>query len=120
VYIKFYVKQITIIMKNAMYYCGIALTVFFASCSRQSVEDKRVKELFDFGWKFYRGNPVGAEFPAFDDSSWRSVDLPHDFSIENIPGTNSPFDANAVSGISGGFTEGGTGWYRKTFLLPEE
>lgn len=74
---------------------------------------------FDDDWKFHRGGAQGAEKPPFDDASWRSVDLPHDWSIEDLPGTSSPFDANAISGVSGGFTTGGTGWYRKTFRLPD-
>lgn len=75
--------------------------------------------LFDFGWLFYRGGAQGAENPGFDDSQWRKTDLPHDWSIEDLPGTNSPFSINAISQVSGGFTEGGTGWYRKKFFVPE-
>jgi beta-galactosidase len=76
--------------------------------------------LFDSGWKFHRGGAQGAEMKEFDDSSWRIVDLPHDWSIEDLPGTNSPFNRDAVSQVSGGFTTGGTGWYRKTFAVPEQ
>lgn len=36
-------------------------------------------------WKFLRGDPAGAEQPSFDDAGWRSVDLPHDWSIEDLP-----------------------------------
>jgi beta-galactosidase len=74
--------------------------------------------LFDFNWRFHRGGAQGAEAIAFDDSQWRKVDLPHDWSIEDLPGTNSPFSADAISQVSGGFTTGGTGWYRKTFIIP--
>lgn len=74
--------------------------------------------LFDAGWRFYRGAAPGAERPAFDDAAWRPVELPHDWSIEDLPGTSSPFSPGAVSQVSGGFTTGGTGWYRKTFALP--
>lgn len=76
--------------------------------------------LFDSDWRFYRGGAQGAENPSFDDSSWRSIDLPHDWSIEDLPGTASPFSINAISQVSGGFTTGGTGWYRKTFSIPED
>jgi len=76
--------------------------------------------LFDSGWRFHRGGAQGAEDPAFDDSKWRTVDLPHDWSIEDLPGTNSPFSADAISQVSGGFTTGGTGWYRKSFVVPVE
>ncbi len=71
--------------------------------------------LFDSGWKFHRGGAQGAEASGFDDSGWRIVDLPHDWSIEDLPGTGSPFSRDAISQVSGGFTTGGTGWYRKTF-----
>jgi beta-galactosidase len=76
--------------------------------------------LFDDDWRFLKGGMVGAEKPEFDDSTWRTLDLPHDWSIEDLPGTKSPFDRTAVSQQSTGFTIGGTGWYRKHFLVPEK
>ncbi|TMI97840.1 MAG: DUF4982 domain-containing protein [Bacteroidetes bacterium] len=76
--------------------------------------------VFDFDWRFHRGGAQGAEMPGFDDSKWRKVDLPHDWSIEDLPGTRSPFDPNAISQVSGGFTVGGTAWYRKTFTIPAD
>src|SRR5438067_6732494 len=74
--------------------------------------------LFDDNWRFYRGGVERGEYPTFDDSHWRMVDLPHDWSIEDLPGTNSPFDPDAINQVSGGFTVGGSGWYRKTFAVP--
>jgi beta-galactosidase len=76
--------------------------------------------LFNNDWKFHRGGCQSAEDPGFDDSGWRQLDLPHDWSIEDLPGTDSPFDKDAISQVSGGFTTGGTGWYRKTFTVPGE
>ncbi len=73
---------------------------------------------FDAYWRFYRGNVKQAEQSGYDDSSWRILDLPHDWSIEDIPGTNSPFDSSAIGGIDAGYLVGGTGWYRKSFVLP--
>ena len=40
---------------------------------------------FDNDWRFLQGDIPGAEAPAFDDSSWRKLDLPHDWSIEDLP-----------------------------------
>ncbi len=74
---------------------------------------------FDFDWRFHPGGALSAEKATFDDSQWRRLDLPHDWSIENIAGTDSPFDRDALSQVNGGFTTGGTGWYRKSFVLPE-
>ena len=76
--------------------------------------------LFDFDWRFHKGGALSAENVAFDDSKWRKLDLPHDWSIEDLPGTNSPFNRDAVSQVSGGFTTGGTGWYRKNFTIPAD
>ena len=55
----------------------------------------------------------GAEAPAFDDAPWRSLDLPHDWSIEG------PFSRNEAAGNQGAYLPTGIGWYRKTFSLPE-
>ena len=63
----------------------------------------------DAGWKFFLGDPSGAEAPSFEDASWRSVDLPHDWSIESKPDKDNP------SGSGGGYFPGGIGWYRRTF-----
>jgi len=68
----------------------------------------------DAGWKFYLGDASGAEAVSFADVSWRNVDLPHDWSIENKPEKDDP------SGSGEGFFPGGVGWYRKTFRAPAE
>jgi len=81
-------------------------------------DDPRTSILFDFGWRFYRGDLDGGWAADLDASSWRLIDLPHDWSIEDIPNTNSPIDSSAIGGISAGYTVGGTGWYRKTFFVP--
>ena len=52
----------------------------------------RQHESFDFDWRFQRGDAPGAEQPAFADSAWRALDLPHDWSIEG------PYDQNAPTG----------------------
>ncbi|MCX6328114.1 MAG: DUF4982 domain-containing protein [Bacteroidia bacterium] len=84
------------------------------------IKEGRSVILFDTGWRFYRGEVSGAEMEKFDDSAWRMLDLPHDWSIEDIPGTNSPFDSNAIGGIDAGYLVGGTGWYRKTFYADSD
>ena len=63
----------------------------------------------DSGWKFLLGDPSGAEAPSFADASWRTVDLPHDWSIEGRPDKNNP------TGRGGGYFPAGIGWYRKAF-----
>jgi beta-galactosidase len=71
-----------------------------------------VSSSFDHGWRFFKGDAPGAEAPAFEDSGWRTVDVPHDWSIDG------PFDAKNPTGGGGGFLPAGIGWYRKTFTVP--
>ncbi len=77
---------------------------------------------FDEGWRFTKENPDGAEDPAFDDSGWSIIDLPHDLSIEDLPGQIhdsivGPFSKTSISKKGTGYTVGGTAWYRKYFKL---
>ena len=76
-----------------------------------------MNKLFDEGWQFYRGDISGAEAIDFNISEWREVDLPHDWSIEDIPGRESPFDSASAGGRGTGYAVGGTGWYAKEFVL---
>jgi beta-galactosidase len=62
-------------------------------------------------WKFRKGDIEEAATPSFDDSDWRNLDLPHDWSIE---GPYSPHHASAT-----GYLPGGVGWYRKNIDVPE-
>jgi len=73
----------------------------------------REKSLFCNGWSFHLSDVQGAEEPSFDDSTWRALDLPHDWSIE------LPFDGKQPGGSSVGYLPGGIGWYRKSFTVPE-
>ncbi len=63
---------------------------------------------FNAGWRFLKQDAPGAEQIGFDDSSWREVQLPHDWAIEG------PFDRK-YSPQCGGLPFYGVGWYRKTF-----
>ncbi len=103
----------------------------------------RERLLLDFGWRFHLGNandPVkdfgfgsgrvgsfqktGNFLPAgslaFDDSEWRSIDLPHDWAIE------LPFEKDAALASKGYYPLGKTypatsvGWYRRVFELAAE
>ena len=77
--------------------------------SGESAPPARTVVDFDTGWLFSRGDFATASLPAFRDSSWRPVNLPHDWSIEG------PFSAEYGSG--NGYAPGGLGWYRKHFRL---
>jgi beta-galactosidase len=67
---------------------------------------------FDAGWRFHLGDDPAARQPNFDDTSWRTLDLPHDWSIEG------PIARPPEGEGNGGFFTHGIGWYRKSFTLP--
>jgi beta-galactosidase len=67
---------------------------------------------FNQDWRFHLGDVNNAQDAGFNDSQWRQLDLPHDWSIEG------PFDERAPAGTGGGALPGGLGWYRKTFTVP--
>ncbi len=69
-------------------------------------------EKIDDGWKFSKGDIKEASQPGFDDAKWRTVDLPHDWSIE---GRLSPCLASAT-----GYLPGGIAWYRKALDIPAD
>jgi len=64
---------------------------------------------FNDRWKFYKGDIAAGEKVATADAAWRTVDLPHDWSIEG------PFSQEWASGT--GYLPAGIGWYRKSFTL---
>lgn len=71
---------------------------------------------FNKDWKFCLNieadnNPAA---PEFDDSGWRTLDVPHDWAIEG------DFDEHNPSGTGGGALPGGIGWYRKTFKVSKK
>jgi hypothetical protein len=102
---------------------------------------------FDRDWRFFRGEATGAEAPSYDDTGWRSLDVPHDWSIEDLPNAPTgqggatadpssfavpkgntppasappligPFDVKDSPGqVATGYMVGGEGWYRKHFRL---
>ncbi len=91
-----------------------AMLAWLVPVSARSATSRLPRQVIaaDAGWKFILGDPNGAEAPSFADASWRTVDLPHDWSIESKPDKDNP------SGAGGGYFPGGIGWYRKTFHAP--
>ncbi len=68
-------------------------------------------ELFNQGWRFTQQDVKDGASTKLNDSQWRILNLPHDWSIEH---PCSPDKASAT-----GYLPGGIGWYRKSFEIPE-
>jgi beta-galactosidase len=105
---------------------GFILVVGIVSTFAVSQRDRS----FDSDWRFLRADAPGAESLAFDDSTWRTLDVPHDWSIEDLPAADGsasdqsatnrigPFDRSlSKGGAATGHVVGGTAWYRKPFKL---
>jgi beta-galactosidase len=92
------------------------LVLLFALCigGTKTFAQQHPRQELDFnkGWKFTLGDQAGWSAAALDDKSWRTLDLPHDWSIEG------KFDKNHPATVGGGALPGGTGWYRKQFQVP--
>jgi beta-galactosidase len=72
----------------------------------------RVRQNFNQDWKFYLGDEGAAKSPDFNDGKWRTLTLPHDWSIEG------KFDEKNPAKPEGGGLPTGVGWYRKSFIVP--
>jgi beta-galactosidase len=99
--------------KISLAICFLALNL---ACTRtdQVQEDYVWDHSINFGWKFSKGDLPESAQPGYDDSSWESVDLPHDWAI------SGPFAPLKSPGNTGKLPWQGEGWYRKSFDLPAD
>ena len=89
------------------------LGLLLTACSPTG-EQVRERSPWNDDWKFALSDSVqDYSSPDSDDSTWRILSLPHDWSIEG------DFSLDNPSTPGGGALPGGIGWYRKTFTLPE-
>jgi len=99
-------------MKRVFLKIAVVCTFILCPVISYSQKEPRIRENFDFDWKFILNDSAEASALSYDDTKWKAVQLPHDWSI------GLSFDPK--NGGSMAFLPGGTGWYRKSFLIPEE
>ncbi len=90
--------------------CVVASGLLGLACLSSAA---RETQMFCEDWAFHLGDAAGADAPEFEDTGWRRLDLPHDWSIEQA------YEPKMPGGSSVGYLPGGIGWYRKAFTLPE-
>lgn len=84
----------------------------FIGCTTEKSDRERISLNED--WKFFlTKEAMDASAPGFEDTGWRTLNLPHDWSIE------ADFNRDNPAGTGGGALPGGSGWYRKHFKMPE-
>ena len=91
-------------MKNKLAFLFLFLCVASTSFARN-------RQNFDCDWLFVLGNEDRMSAVGYDDSSWRKLDVPHDWAAEG------DFSSSNKSGAGGGALPGGIGWYRKHFTI---
>ena len=96
-----YMKKLINILSISMLFC----------CAVWSQQEARQIIPFDHIWKFHSGDVTDAQQPAFHDATWRTLNLPHDWSIEGENLQTEPGGGNV------GYFPTGIGWYRKTFNI---
>lgn len=86
-----------------------------AACAPSAADKAANTRSQDFtaNWTFRLADDTAAAQPAYDDSGWRRLNLPHDWAIEG------DFSKDNPSGTGGGALPGGIGWYRKTFTVDQ-
>ena len=119
----------------------LLLLLFTATIAKsQSVSQGREHLLMDFGWRFAFGHPYdtkkdfdngtsyfsyiskagygdGAAAAGFDDRAWRTLDLPHDWAVEQ-PFSDKASFSHGFKAIGRNFPDASVGWYRKSFSIP--
>src|SRR5690242_9371739 len=129
-------------MRRATVLCSIVLLAMTGSTAvRSQATAGRERILIDEGWRFAfghtydvakdfgysRGQPFakagsapGALSARFDDSTWRQIDLPHDWVVELpfVDGKISNLESHGYKPVGRNFPETTIGWYRKKFDVP--
>jgi beta-galactosidase len=109
--------------------CMLLAVMLSRFCPAHAQQTPREKLLMDLGWKFHVGNewgtgegPInlgvstGPARPDFNDNSWATVNLPHDWSVALPFDRSAPAD-HGFKPIGPNFAENSVGWYRRTFTL---
>lgn len=100
-------------MKNLNRIRLLALAVALIAGTAARAQEVRKVEPINTQWRFYLGDVAGGESAALDDSGWRLLEVPHDWSIEGR------YDENNPTARGGGYLPAGIGWYRKSVYIPE-
>ena len=75
-------------MKHFIYLTLTSLLLFVTSC--KDSDTSRAEEDFNFGWRFTLGDNDTYASAYYDDSNWRELHLPHDWSVEGEFSADNP------------------------------
>ena len=86
------------------------LVMSYTGKEKDKISNSR-KVTFNSGWSFHLNDSIKDKDTINSSTTWRSLNLPHDWSIEG------KFDEKSPAGYGGGALNGGLGWYKKTFKI---
>lgn len=93
----------------------VALISAFAFTVKKDNPDFSTRKVaFNSGWNFHLNDSVNDKDTINSSTIWRTLNLPHDWSIEG------QFDEKSPAGYGGGSLNGGLGWYKKSFKIALE
>lgn len=100
-------------IKNSIF-LGIMLALTGA-CNTSNNQPKSIERKINFNnnWQFHL-NEASDNDTISATTTWRSLKLPHDYSIEQ------EFDINSPTGFGGGALRGGLAWYKKSFKVTDD
>jgi beta-galactosidase len=119
-------------MKSILAVRMLALAAAVFTLNLSAADSPREHLSLDANWKFHLGDnwpnalhldkagaSGGPASEKFNDTAWRSLDLPHDWAIE-LPFDRTSDTSHGFKPVGPGFPKNSTGWYRRTFELPQE
>ncbi|WP_377179291.1 glycoside hydrolase family 2 TIM barrel-domain containing protein [Namhaeicola litoreus] len=96
--------------KMSVFLICMVIALFCFNCKTQTnQETQNQKTLFNDNWQFYLQENEEVSLGELPEAKWKSLHLPHDWSIEGKISKDNP------SGHFGGYFPGGLGWYKKSF-----
>ena len=109
------------IISRGLFFLLISL---LCSCDKAARNDSFRERDFNADWICQLGEIAHGDSPDLDESGWKSVHLPHDWSIEDYTQQDSlhqgPFYKNLPGGRDVGYLRDGIAWYRKEYRTPEK
>ncbi len=99
-------------IKKSCVLCCLTAIFIFSAINAQTSNPRQIIPL-DAAWQFWQGDDAAAKQPGFNDATWHTLDLPHDWTIE------SPVNPPPNGERNGGYFSHGIAWYRKSFRFAD-
>ncbi|MBS7256195.1 glycoside hydrolase family 2 TIM barrel-domain containing protein [Flavobacterium branchiicola] len=104
--------QLTSLKKIGLLFTSVILLTACSTSGDKQFSNRKVS--FNSDWSFHLNDSIKDKDTIGTSTQWRTLDVPHDWSIEG------KFDEKSPGGYGGGSLNGGLGWYKKTFKVAVE